>query len=195
MRFKGFAVIATLALLLGCVPSLYPFYSESDLVFEPALVGTWWGGDSEESWTFTQAGEKAYEMVAEADGVKKEFEAHVFRLGAVLWLDLYPVTPQQPDFHDVHLIPAHTVSRVWLDENALRLGMLAPEWLGAKIKRKAGFVAHAQLDDRVVLTAPTAQLQKLLRAHADDPLAFGRPVECAREDGRRAVCIETGTAQ
>ncbi len=196
MRCKGLAVVATLALLAGCVPSLYPFYTESDLVFEPALLGTWWDGDGGDvSWTFAQGGEKAYDLIHEENGAKQEFQAHLFRLGAVLWLDLYPVTPKEPDFHDMHLVPAHTVSRVWLEDGALRVGMLSYDWIKAAIERKPRFVAHAQLEDGLVLTAPTAQLQKLLRAHADDPEAFGRPGECAREDGRRALCIEAGSTK
>jgi len=190
MRNKRLAVVLTLTLLAGCVPSLHPFYTDADLVLDPALVGTWWG-DGDDSWTFEEAGE-AYTLVHESKGVTKEFEAHLFRLGEVLWLDLYPVTPQEPDFHDVHLVPAHSVSRVWLEQGTLRLGMLSPEWLDEKLERKALSIAHERVGETIVLTAPTAKLQKLLRAHADDPQAFRRPETCAREDGRRALCIDVG---
>ena len=193
MRCKRIAVFGALVLVAACVPSLHPFYTAADLVRDPALSGTWWG-DDEDSFTFEEDGE-AYSMVHEIKGVKKEFEAHLFRLGDVLWLDLYPVTSNDPDLHDTHLIPVHTVSRVWLEEGALRLGMLSPDWLEEKLDAKTLSIAHERVGNAVVLTAPTAKLQKFLRVHADDAEAFVRRAKCAPSDGRRALCLETGVSK
>ena len=45
-----------LALATGCVlTSVYPFYFEKDVVFEPALLGSWQkAGQTDEQWQFTK---------------------------------------------------------------------------------------------------------------------------------------------
>ena len=46
------------AALAGCAPSLYPVYTEKDLVFEPALVGTWSTDDPKDgTWSVEKRGE------------------------------------------------------------------------------------------------------------------------------------------
>ena len=35
---------SALLVLTGCVPSLQPLYTEEDLTFDPALLGTWENG-------------------------------------------------------------------------------------------------------------------------------------------------------
>jgi hypothetical protein len=53
MRIVRFlALMAMAACVLSCVWSLRPLFEESDLVFEPGLVGTWKTTDNEDTWAF-----------------------------------------------------------------------------------------------------------------------------------------------
>src|SRR5262249_38073759 len=90
--FSGFALLLT-----GCLAiSVYPFYSDKDVSFEPALTGQWTKTtDNKEQWTFEKKGEKGYQLTY-TDGDKKHvMDAHLFRLKDQLFLDLF--NPNGPD--------------------------------------------------------------------------------------------------
>src|SRR5687767_9002144 len=79
---KSRIVLLACLAFAGCVPSWDPFYTEKDLTFEPALVGTWHPVESKEgsseSWAFTKAGEKLYELSqTDEDGYKATFNARL----------------------------------------------------------------------------------------------------------------------
>ena len=99
-------------LLAGCVCSVYPFYTEKDLVSDPALAGTWKEKDS--TWIFKQEQVGKYELkIVRGEGKKDTTaEARLFQLNGRRFLDLY-----DPEFQDMDEVfpphmPAHTVARV-----------------------------------------------------------------------------------
>jgi len=48
-------LIAVMVGVSGCLPSLYPLYTDDTLVFYEELVGKW-TNDGDEIWQFTKAG-------------------------------------------------------------------------------------------------------------------------------------------
>lgn len=62
MKTRSTLLIAFAALILAeCfVPSLHPFYTDKDLVFDPALVGTWGETNDADRQVFTRDGDTAY---------------------------------------------------------------------------------------------------------------------------------------
>jgi hypothetical protein len=76
-------ILVLLALALaGCVPSWNPFYTENDLVFDPALAGAWRPVEakdaSKEAWEFTKAGDKHYQLAqTDEEGQKAAFEVRL----------------------------------------------------------------------------------------------------------------------
>src|SRR5438046_10764474 len=95
-------LFATLA-FSGCagddatwVLSLNPSFTDSDLEWDPELVGTWSADDSSLKMTFTEGEKRAYKLlVIESDsGDEKsgEFDAHLVRLGSVWFLALFPTS-------------------------------------------------------------------------------------------------------
>ena len=89
---------AILIILGGCIPimSVNPFYTESDLVFEQKLVGTWTDdiNEPETTWQFEHINEpnnNTYILTfIDKDGEKGLFTANLFKLKDKLFLDLYP---------------------------------------------------------------------------------------------------------
>ena len=84
-------LLFTLA-LGGCVPSWNSFYTEKDIVFDPALVGTWRPVEaketSKETWEFSKTGEKLYQLAqTDEEGRKAAFEARLFKLKDHLFLE------------------------------------------------------------------------------------------------------------
>ncbi|HXU77052.1 MAG TPA: hypothetical protein VN794_10810, partial [Methylomirabilota bacterium] len=58
----GILLSAAAVLLAGCVvSSVCPFYTEKDLVFEPAILGSWINQkDASETWKFERGEKLAY---------------------------------------------------------------------------------------------------------------------------------------
>jgi hypothetical protein len=175
----------------GCVPAVEPFYATDDLIFDPALVGTWTADGSAGRWHIARSGDRSLVLSHESHGERKTFEGHLFQLGPHRFLDLEPRIPVgEDDVHWAHYLPLHTVLRVWLDGDVLQLGPLSRDWLDAELERGDRSIAHRRTTSGVVLTGSTAELRELLRRIADDPRAFPRPERCTEIPRARTLCVD-----
>ena len=176
---KSLPILAVVLLMSACVPSLYPLYTERDLVFEPLLVGTWVVEDDghETIWTVTKSAE-GYEMMdVEEDQDPAKFDVRLVKLGGHTFLDLYPAQ-QEPNngLYQLHVIRAHTFMKVRLSADSLGVTMLDQDWLKEALKAKETALAHQTLaDGDLLLTASTADLQEFILKSCADPGAFGEP--------------------
>ena len=180
-------LLAAMASVVACVPSLNPLYTDADLVLDEAILGSW-VDDEDASWLFEQATEKSYLLThhpkevfgllaSEEPGKPVRFEAHLVRLGDDLFLDLYPDShPSADDLGNhlvvAHLVPAHTFSRIWIDETGVKIGMLDPDWLDEALAARDIEIAHQRGEEGILLTATTPELQAFARSFADDAKAY-----------------------
>lgn len=159
------------------VLSLQPSFTDSDLEFDPELVGTWLSDDSSLKMTFTEGEKRAYKLlVVESDsGDQKsgEFEAHLVRLGSDWFLDLFP-TGQVPssEFTQMHLLRAHSIARVELRQDSIQLSFLSGAWLKKQLKQKIVDLPYQETQGTILLTATTEDVQSFLYFHADDGTFF-----------------------
>lgn len=178
--------------LVGCVPSWNPFYTDKDLVFDPALVGTWRPVEAKESsketWAFTKAGDKLYQLQeTDEEGRKAVFEVRLFQLSGQRFVDLY-LTKVEEDglkvnaWAGISLVPAHLLLKVEQIEPSLKLAATNPDWMQKFLKKDPSAIAHQVVGDgSIVLTAGTAELQRFLLAHRNDAEFFGGPMEMKRK--------------
>ena len=183
---KGLALTCTLlalAIAAGCIPSLHPLYTDKDLVFEPALLGTWDGDGSGSSWQFAQAGENAYTLVFTDDsGRTGGFDAHLASINGRLFLDFFPQEPEidANEFYMLHIMPVHTFALVELSEEELKLSVIDPNWLDELLAEEPGAVKHEIVMDFPVFTASTEELQAFVTRCADTEGAFSDPMNLKR---------------
>jgi|ERR1051326_4335635 hypothetical protein len=188
--------LLTVGLMLGCVPSLNPLYTEQDLIFDPALVGSWSGDNEKETWLFEKSGDKAYKLKqTDEDGHTALFEAHLFKLKDYKFLDLYLVQPWEQEnkeskmngYAGFALIPAHMFLKVTSVEPTLQMAFLDPDWLKDVLEKDPKAIRHKKLasednkDDRIALTAETKDLQQFILKHITDKKIFGEPGEFKRK--------------
>jgi hypothetical protein len=184
-----------LLLLTGCVPSLQPLYTEEDLSFDPALLGTWRGEDPGDTWEFTQGHETEYHLVVNetkshfSDGGKGKFTVHFVMVDGMRFLDLFPDEPACPQasLFLAHLVPVHTFWRVLQVEPSLKLAYFSSGdekiegegWLKSLLKTDPTAIRHEQINDEILLTAGPKELKKFLLTHLQD--GFGEPMELQRQ--------------
>ena len=164
--------ITGLALALtGCVvTSVYPFYFEKDVSFEPALLGHWTKGESpKEHWTFERDGETAYRLTYTEGDKSSVMQARLFKLRGQMFLDLLGAEPG--DYGLLPPIPAHALLRIIRTSPTLEMVPLDYEWLANLLEKKPKIIRHHIVkvngDKRLVLTADTAELQRFVLKHLE----------------------------
>ena len=194
MKTKLIILIALIAITTSSclVKSLHPFYTEKDVIYKPELLGNWQGKDSS-TWEISQhkgfAGIFKPEQNGNAYDIKftdkngtSKFLAHLFTVNNQLYLDFYLPDMQGQDLAVMHMIPAHTLARVELANKQITINWYNEEWLIKLFNENRIRIAHERipydLDEKnpdnfqVILTAPTAELQKFIDKYGNDPAAF-----------------------
>ena len=183
------AVIAAGGLLLaGCVvTSVYSWYTANDIMFDPALVGTWRGTEPDmkpgDFWQFEKLEDRAYKLTVAEGEKRKEYDTHLFKLGGHLFLDCLP--RERPE----DSLPAHYLLRVGSIAPVLKITALDYDWLKQLLEKNPKAVRHLIVpkklgesgDGDLVLTAETAELQKFILKHVNNTNAFGKPAQLKRQ--------------
>ncbi len=157
-------------LLAGCVPSLNAVYTEENLVFDPAMIGTWTQEGSPARWEFSKSEGKSYRLLyTDERGQQGRFIGHLAQIEGERFLDLYPEDPQMEaaGFYKFHLVPIHTIYRVRGTQSTLNLAAIDFKWLDEYLTSHPQEIESATFSGRKLITAPTAAVQKFVLAHKD----------------------------
>lgn len=164
MSIKNLLIsLGILAILAGCVPSIYPLYTDKDVVFDPSLVGSWLNKDDDETWTFTRGEDQSYDMSISGKDSTVMFQAHLVELGGRRFIDLYPNPPDWDDspYHDL-MLPLHWFGSISIIGDTLIVSLMNPDNLTALADSGVTVPSYVDIDDLRVLTASTADLQKFV---------------------------------
>lgn len=170
----------------GFALSLQPSYTPVDLELDQALAGAWATTEGDVTFSFEQGERMEYKVVVkERDGEKEtsaEFEAHLMRIGAFWFLDFLPNgAPGGSEFYQMHLFRAHSIARVEISQDALRMAFFDATWLQKKIDEKSLDISYQKTDGMLLLTGTTEEVQDLLFRHGSDDGAFPEPITMARQ--------------
>jgi hypothetical protein len=177
------------ALLCSCIPSVNPFYTDQDVVFDARLLGEWQGKDKSDNpdvWEFEGTTNKMYKLtITEKEGKQGRFNAHLFQLKQEYFLDLIPddchYATNQADLVGASMYPGHLLVRVPQLEPVLKLALFDFGWLEEFIKKNPKALAHHKEGDHMVLTAGTRDLQKFVLKHLGEDELFEKPDEMIRK--------------
>jgi hypothetical protein len=187
------SIVLITALATSCIPSLFPLYTDEDLVTDDRIVGTWDAGD-DGIWIFerldftpsndffspdwSDPGEKkTYKLVVrevtEGDTLEAAFVVHMLVLAGQHYLNYYPVDFElEHDFLAWHMVEANNFSKVWITQDSLSLGFFDPSYLEELIDQNRIKISHIRHDNGILLTAQTSELQKFVvkYGHREDAL-------------------------
>ena len=180
-------LLSLAVVLTGClVTSVYPFYTQKDLAFEPGLVGDWTNSKAScEHWKFEPAGENAYQLTYTSDGKTSVMAARLFKLGSQAFLDLF--TNETKDDSQPPPIPSHFLMRADQLAPTVKLAPLNYDWLKEFLAKDPKALRHHLIpdndkkeDSRLVLTADTAELQQFILKHLKTGEAWAEGLELSR---------------
>ena len=188
---KKIALTTAFALLLiflsSCLNTLYPIFTEKDIVFKPELLGKW--NNKEDVVQITSlAKESGIELPAKISAIKdkgylisgddEKYIVFLARIGKHLYFDYYPVgseVQQKADeFYMQHMIKRHFSYRVdIINKDRFELSQLDGDFLENLINQKKIRIRHEiNSDGSIIITAPTEELQQYILKYGDDPGAI-----------------------
>lgn len=184
---KKIAFYLLAALMGGCIPSLYPLYTEKELVFEEKLLGVWSEENDKDKWVFEKSSDpNAYDLTVTMDKEDGKFAAHLVKLDNMLFLDLFPGEAEikANDLYKTHLVPAHTFMKIEQIQPTLKMRMMDPETMKKMLKNDPNLLGHKMEAEKesIVLTASTQELQEFMKKHANDEGLFGEVAELKRQE-------------
>jgi hypothetical protein len=197
MKTRIIILIGMLALLAGsCIPSLFPLYTEKDLVTDDRIVGTWEAGEMgtwvierlyykplidifSSDWSDAKENNTYKLVVIETDGgdtLEAEFVVHMLVLGGQHYLNYYPGDFElDHDFLSWHMVEANNFSKVWITEDSISLAFFDPSYLEELIDENRIKISHIRHDDGILITARTKELQKFVIKYGDEEDAILEP--------------------
>ncbi|MBN1393119.1 MAG: hypothetical protein JW947_10000 [Sedimentisphaerales bacterium] len=196
MKTKKILFYLLAGILGGCIPvmSLHPLFTTKDVAFDEKLIGTWVDDSNETTWQFTDVNApkgkaspkadkpKAYKLIfTDEKGQKGSFLAHLVKLENKLFLDVFPAEmpwdekdPNHTEwpYNTFFLLPFHTFIRVNGIDPHLKLQLTDDDELKKLLDKKPKAVKHTFIEDRLILTASTKELQAFVLKYADDSRLF-----------------------
>jgi hypothetical protein len=170
MRTLRIILIALLMVLFAGCParSIHPLFTDNDVTFDPALIGTWISGD--DSYTFSPSSDKSYRTVIHSltTDDSSVYTVQAGTIGRSRYLDSYPYV--NSDEH--HYLSVHVFSLMMLTGDTLMLASFENDWLEKQIEAKKISLQHIKRGQEIIITATTKELQKMFRSIDGDSLAF-----------------------
>jgi len=187
-------------LVSSCVlSSLFPLYTEKDLMTDDGLIGKWQVGEEngekyywiiEKLDTVNTGGgflgtssewseyntSKTYRLVAVQDTIEQEFALHLLELDGIRYLDLYPVNVEvSPGFLAWHMVPTHIFGKVEIYKNQLITHFFDQDFFVKLIEQNKIRISHVDMNGRQLITAETEELQKFANKYDNQSQAFQKP--------------------
>jgi hypothetical protein len=178
-------------LLTGCpVQSLHPIFDKQAPAhpLDQALLGAWQtekgANDKPATLVIADDHSSSYLLKYTEEGKTTELRGALVQVGKQRLLDVWLESLDQfdvPVAGAMHLLPAHTFWKISLEGDALSCSYLSSEELEKRWKAHQATLAHTEVDNDRVVTAPPAELRAFLPAYAADPAVFSEPVVFHRQ--------------
>jgi hypothetical protein len=175
MRNFSLLILAAGLLMCGClVPSLHPLFTDKDITVRSELTGDWVSEDGDAIWLFQLEPDSSYSLAYVENNDTSWFVTHLVQLRNRLFMDMYPdPNDAVSDAYKVHLVAAHTFSKIEFDSGIVTMSVLDADWLRRCLDSGKLHLAHELLGPGdLVLTASTSELQKFMLSIVDDSEAF-----------------------
>ena len=193
MKKHVIIAVILLTLLGGCIiRSLHPLYTDQDVIFSSDLLGCWSEDDSPEKWEFSKQSENEYKLVytqhgggpfSDEEDISGTFVAHLLRIDGKMFLDLFPSDSElEQHVFFMPILPVHTFAYVKQIKPTLQISFPDYDWLEKLIANNPKAIRRENVDDGIILTASTKELQAFWLKHLDTKGAFEEPNNMKRRE-------------
>ncbi len=175
----------------GCtVFSLHPLYEMDDLIFDDSLLGKWVDTEDEDIFVIIENLDDIMYKFLFCEVQKHAplqvdtgfYEAGLLMLDKHLFFDLYPYMentfpfgPDEADYLLKNFIPVHSFLKIKYEEDKLIFYMFDGDRMKDLFEQNRIRIKHEMMEDWIVITASTPDLQKFIRKYSNDEKAFDDP--------------------
>lgn len=167
----------------GCIvdqKALHPLFDASD-DSAPSLAGTWRSED-DSATVVIRAIQDGFELMSIKEGkANGPLQLRLGRVGGTLYWDATPAEDEgSNDLRRAHELPVHSIARLRFSDDSLAIEPLCSDWVKTAIAEGRLDTSQVLIDDTLILTGSSAELQRLLLEHGDEEGAFGDAVVLRR---------------
>ena len=174
-------LIASVVLLVGCLPTLHPLATNQNSIFDPAFLGVWIQPGQSTTWSVTHNGDHTFRVVhSDHSNPPGQFIGRLAKINDSLFLDLMPdeATQKRNSIERIHTVATHTLYRVELKENELVVFAIDFDRFKPFLDKHPDQLPSVKWGDRMLITASTKELAKFVSEQED---MFSRPMKLVRE--------------
>ncbi len=187
-------------LLNSCLLTFYPIYTSADVVFDPALVGSYRANEDKdgqpnglEMIRLSHAGINLSKEIAaisskgylvkftEKDGsVSRQYIAFMVVLNRNRYIDFYPYSKdvEKHGAYGALKVPMHAIYRISLEGNKkLILKRFNQDYLTELIAKRQIRMNHENVEGKRVITASTSELQQYITKYGGQEAAYEKESE------------------
>jgi len=173
-----YLLILVLATSSCTVFSVHPLYDETSLVNDKRLHGTWM--DSEDSSTFVKIEPTGnfYKLTRWEKEDTIWYEAFYLKLGNYYYLDLFPLNgkPYKIDNQLLYnYLPVHSFLKLEVGRDRTIVSIFDEDKLMNLFRQNRIRLRHELMDDYVLITASTEDLQKFIMKYSASKDVFEAP--------------------
>jgi hypothetical protein len=167
-------VILGLLFISGCYwRTLFPLFSKDELVTNDELPGYWMAPDSAGGWIFEKGEDNTYDITLLSKDKSTKGVGCLGMINKHLYLDIQPSQSFISDKnYDTYALPLHSFSQIQVNRKSLLMISMNFEWLKQLLKKRSSELRHEWVNESLVITAQTAELQKFTARYADNVNAF-----------------------
>ena len=178
------AWVLTLLLISGCVRSVAPILTDTQVINDNSVLGRWNSTDDAKESIEVLAGVDSAYKVLYHDKQDKTGN-FVVRLGKVGDLVLAEIAPDEPankdsDVYRAHLLPLYSFFWVVQTTPELKLRTISSDWLKKYVAAHPGELKTVGKPDDLVLGSTTEELQAFILKHSKDEGAWGDELKLVR---------------
>lgn len=96
------------------------------------------------------------------------------------WQELQEGETNDNNILGYHSFPAHTISKLSLENDNLKIEFFEDSWIERLIKNNRVRIKHEKVGDDILITASTRELQKFITKYGNDEDALDDPIKMGR---------------
>jgi hypothetical protein len=158
--------------------SVHPIYDADNQPGDKRLTGLWIDTDDSASFVEIRGDKNFYTLTRWLDKDTIWYEAHYAKVGDYYYLDLYPLDgkPYKIDDQAIrNFLPFHTFVKLELGDRNAVVSMFDEDKLMTLFRQNRIRLRHELMDDYVLITANTGDLQKFIMKYSASKDVFEAP--------------------
>ena len=180
-QFLVYLIVLSAGLSSCDIYSVHPLYTAKDLVNENTLTGLWKDVEKGDSYVEIKSisQEPGYQIKYWEKSDTIWYDTYFLKLGTNLFIDLYPTDKHPYEISDLMIknyVPMHSFMKLNINRDTMSVHPFDGKKMIDLFKQNRIRLKHEMLEDCVLITASTDDLQKFIKKYSASKESFTEPL-------------------